>query len=75
MIYSCVVVVFGTLYKILAVVKTDEENHRYQKAYDDSLITKLFVVNFVNFYMPLFFIAWDYRNPTNYIELFKLLLT
>ena len=63
------------MYKMLAVVKTDEENHRYQKAYDDSLITKLFVVNFVNFYAPLLFIALDYRNTTNYIELFNLLLT
>ena len=74
-VYSCVVVVFGNLYKLLAVVKTNEENHRYQKTYDDALITKLFIVNFVNFYMPLMFIAVDKRNTANYEELFKLLLT
>ena len=74
-VYSCVVVVFGNLYKALAVVKTNEENHRYAKTYDDALITKLFIVNFVNFYMPLMFIAVDKRNSHNYEELFKLLLT
>ena len=60
---------------MLAVKKTNEENHRYQKNYDDGLITKLFVVNFVNFYAPLFFIAVGKRGGSNYEELFSLLLT
>ena len=55
-------IIFGNLYKILAIIKTNEENHRYQKTYDDSLITKLFIVNFFNYYMPLLFIAVDTRN-------------
>jgi len=41
-IYSIVVIIFGSIYKYIAVVQTTKENHRYQKSYDDALISRLF---------------------------------
>jgi len=69
-VYSLVVIIFGTLYKNLANIQTDDENHRYQKNHDDALIFRLFLFNSLNFYIPLLFVAFDYRNPGNYDDLF-----
>jgi hypothetical protein len=74
-IYSIAVIVLGTLYKLLAYKTTEDENHRYWKNFDDALINRLFIFNSLNFYVPMIFIALDYRNPGNFDELFSLLLT
>ena len=73
--YSCLVTVFGILYKWLSRNWTDAENHRYQRHHDDALITRLFVVNFLNFYLPAITIALDTTNPSSYMDIFQLLLT
>ena len=70
-----VVIIFGTLYKTLANIQTNDENYRYQKNHDDALIFRLFLFNSVNFYLPLLFVAFDYRNPGNYDDLFQLLFS
>ena len=57
-VYSCVVILFGLLYKSLAKKITKIENHRYHKNYDDSLINRLFMFNFFNYYMPVFFASF-----------------
>lgn len=73
--YSCLVVVFGILYKWLSINHTDAENHRYQRHHDDALITRLFIVNFLNFYLPAITIALDTSNTNSYMDIFQLLLT
>lgn len=65
-------IVFGQLYKKLAIRQTTKENHRYQKAYDDALITRLFQFNFFNFYMPMLIVAFYSQN---YDNLFMMLFT
>lgn len=59
----------------MARVQTNDENHRYQKNYDDKLISRLFIFSSMNFYVPMLFIAFDYRNTRNYDDLFSLMLT
>ena len=68
--YSCLVVVFGILYKWLSNSFTDAENHRYQRHHDDALISRLFVVNFLNFYLPALTIAFDSTNADSYMDIF-----
>jgi len=68
--YSCLVVVFGILYKWLTNSHTEAENHRYQRHHDDALISRLFVVNFLNFYLPALTIAFDTENPSAYMDIF-----
>ena len=73
-IYSIVVILFGNFYKILAARRTDEENHRYQKQHTDELIRRLFQFNFINFYFPMLWVAFDARNNRRYTDLFNLML-
>ena len=49
-------------YKPMAVKLTDWENHRTQTEYDDSLIVKNFMFEFINNYFTLFFIAFLMGN-------------
>lgn len=74
-IYSAIVILFGTLYKLLAKQQTEEENHKYWKQYDDALVKRLFLFNGLNFYFPLIFVAFDPRNASNYDDLFSLLMS
>ena len=48
----------GATYKGLATTITYNENHQYQKNYDDSFIVKVFLFNFFNFYTPMISIAY-----------------
>jgi hypothetical protein len=74
-VYSIVIILFGEIYKVFANLQTNDENHRYKQSYEDSLITRVFLFNGLNFYFPLMYIAFDPRNNTNYDELFMLLLS
>lgn len=71
-VYSAVVIIFGMIYKFLANNQTQKENHRYQKDFDDALITRLFQFNFFNFYMPMLLVAFYTRN---YDNLFMMMLS
>ena len=68
--YSCLVVVIGILYKWLTNSHTEAENHRYQRHHDDALISRLFLVNFLNFYLPALTIAFDSGNSDSYMDIF-----
>nr|CDS25633.2 protein of unknown function DUF590 [Hymenolepis microstoma] len=46
------------VYDKIAVKLTDMENHRTQSEYDDSLTLKLYLLQFVNFYSSIFYIAF-----------------
>lgn len=34
--------IFGAVYKIVAKILVDKENHRYESTYEDSLINKMY---------------------------------
>ena len=56
--YQMVIIKMGATYKGLAATITYNENHQYQKNYDDSFIVKVFLFNFFNFYTPMISIAF-----------------
>mmetsp|Transcript_21081 Transcript_21081/g.21777 ORF Transcript_21081/g.21777 Transcript_21081/m.21777 type:complete len:758 (+) Transcript_21081:44-2317(+) len=55
---AVVIQVMNAIYGEVAIQLTDFENHRTDTAYEDSLITKTFIFQFVNSYSPLFYIAF-----------------
>jgi hypothetical protein len=70
--YSCVVIVFGMGYKKLAAFQTIKENWRYQKQYEDALISRLFIFNSINYYMPMLLVAFMVKS---YDNLFMMMAT
>lgn len=64
-VYSFLIVLFGAIYKNMASVQTYKENYRYQKDYDDTLIFRLFLFNWLNFYVPMLLVAFYRQNYTN----------
>jgi hypothetical protein len=75
LIYSAIVMLFGMAYKTIAYRQTDDENHQYQKNFDDALINRLFIFNSLNFYVPMLYVAFDPRNNAKFDDLFSLLLS
>ena len=71
-IYSGIIIIFGTLYKKLILRLTEKTNHQYQKSWDDMYIIKLFTVNFINFYLPNFLVAFYTRM---YEDLFTMIFS
>ncbi|KAG0037494.1 Anoctamin-7 [Podila clonocystis] len=57
-----VIMLLGTVYARLAKILTDNENHRRLTQYEDALILKRFLFDFVNFYSALFYIAYIKRG-------------
>ncbi|KAF9550580.1 Anoctamin-7 [Mortierella hygrophila] len=53
-----VIVVLGTIYAKLAQILTDNENHKRLTQYEDALIIKRFLFDFVNFYSAMVYIAF-----------------
>lgn len=56
------IIVLNSIYSDMAIKLTDQENHRTDTEYDDSLIGKLFAFSFINSYASLFFIAYIKHN-------------
>lgn len=52
------ITLFNIVYSRIAVVLTDSENHRTDTQFEDALVSKLFVFQFVNSYASFFFIAF-----------------
>jgi len=50
--------IFNVIYHFAAVRLTESENHRTNTKFEDSMITKLFLFQFVNSYASFFFIAF-----------------
>ncbi|XP_065190944.1 anoctamin-8-like isoform X2 [Sycon ciliatum] len=55
---SVVIVGLSTIYRKLASWLTMYENHRLKLEFDNSLVTKLIVFQFINSFMTLFYIAF-----------------
>jgi hypothetical protein len=56
------ITVFNMIYSYVASKLTDYENHRTDTKYEDSLIIKLFVFQFINSYASFFFLAFIASN-------------
>jgi len=50
--------VFNLIYQNIVVSLTNNENHRTDTLYEDSMITKLFLFQFMNSYSSFFFLAF-----------------
>jgi len=53
------IVIFGLIYRKIAIMLVNWENHRYEEEWENSLITKNFAFQFVNAYIALFAIAFE----------------
>lgn len=61
------IVVFNMIYQQVALYLTDMENHRTATQYEDALIGKLFLFQFINSYSSFFFLAFiaEYLSRPN----------
>lgn len=71
-VYQLMIINLGAVYRDLATKITYDENHQYQKNFDDSFIVKVFLFNFFNFYFPMISIAFI---KGKYEPIFVMLLT
>ena len=55
---ACQIKVMNTIYKMVAVKLNDWENHETESSYNNALIIKLFLFQFVNSYNSLIYIAF-----------------
>eukprot|EP00274_Cyanoptyche_gloeocystis_P001069 CAMPEP_0196663698 /NCGR_PEP_ID=MMETSP1086-20130531/53863_1 /TAXON_ID=77921 /ORGANISM="Cyanoptyche gloeocystis , Strain SAG4.97" /LENGTH=614 /DNA_ID=CAMNT_0041999615 /DNA_START=136 /DNA_END=1983 /DNA_ORIENTATION=+ len=55
---AVVIIVFNGIYSKIAVALNEWENHRTETAYEDALITKIFLFQFINSYISLFYTAF-----------------
>eukprot|EP00698_Gefionella_okellyi_P025917 TRINITY_DN9691_c0_g2_i1.p1 TRINITY_DN9691_c0_g2~~TRINITY_DN9691_c0_g2_i1.p1 ORF type:complete len:1870 (-),score=435.08 TRINITY_DN9691_c0_g2_i1:22-5631(-) len=55
---AVVVVIFDAIYGIVAVKLTEFENHEKQSEYENHLIVKIFLFQFVNSFLSLYWIAF-----------------
>lgn len=64
---SVQITVFNMIYSKLADYLTEMENHRTDTAFEDSMIAKLFMFQFVNSYSSFFYLAFvaSYRKNPN----------
>eukprot|EP01050_Picozoa_sp_SAG11_P007624 SAG11_NODE_642_length_8006_cov_6.996965_5_plen_152_part_00 len=53
-----IIVVAGFLYEIMAESINEWENHRTESEFDNALVTKNFMFQFINNYFVLFYIAY-----------------
>nr|XP_020761044.1 anoctamin-10 isoform X2 [Odocoileus virginianus texanus] len=61
-IYAIVIEVMNRLYRYAAEFLTSWENHRLESAYQNHLILKVLVFNFLNCFASLFYIAFVLRD-------------
>ena len=54
--------IYGAAYKAIAIILVDRENHRYQQTYEDSLINKMYMFQFINSYISNYIIAYWVRD-------------
>ncbi|KAG0052109.1 hypothetical protein BGZ83_002987 [Gryganskiella cystojenkinii] len=66
-----VIMCLGTVYSRLAKFMTDSENHRRMTQYQDALIIKRFLFDFVNFYSALVYIGYFKDNLGSTLKLYK----
>lgn len=63
-VYATIICIMNIGYRKLAKILNDWENHRLQSAYDNHLITKLVLFDFVNCFLSLFYVAFYLKDMT-----------
>ncbi|XP_077868083.1 anoctamin-10-like [Saccoglossus kowalevskii] len=61
-LYAVIIVIMNAIYRIVATLLNNWENHRLQSAHENNLIMKLVVFDFVNCFLSLFYIAFYLRD-------------
>ncbi|XP_028673774.1 LOW QUALITY PROTEIN: anoctamin-10 [Erpetoichthys calabaricus] len=61
-IYAIVIEIMNRIYRLVAEVLTGWENHRLESSYQNHLILKVLVFNFLNCFASLFYIAFVLQN-------------
>ncbi|XP_005096666.1 anoctamin-10 isoform X2 [Aplysia californica] len=60
--YAVVIGILNNIYRTIAVKLNKYENHRLQSSYDNHLIVKLILFEFVNCFICLFYVAFYLRD-------------
>ncbi|XP_069112158.1 anoctamin-10-like isoform X1 [Argopecten irradians] len=63
-IYAVIIGIVNNFYRKIAKILNDFENHRLQSSYDNHLIVKLILFDFVNCFMSLFYVAFYMQDMT-----------
>ncbi|KAK9737785.1 Calcium-activated chloride channel [Popillia japonica] len=70
----CCIVIFNWIYSLIAQYLTEIELHRTQTEFDDSLTLKIYLLQFINYYASIFYIAFFkgkfIGSPKNYNRFF-----
>lgn len=61
-VYSLIIQVANYYYHQFAEILTTSENHKYEKSYQNALILKILLFDFVNNFLVLYYIAFIYRD-------------
>jgi len=61
---AIVIVIFNQIYRRIAIRMNEWENHRTASDYQDSLLIKIFLFQFVNSYTSLYYIAFFKRRTS-----------
>ena len=62
--------VMGFIYKKFSISDNNDKNFQYQSDYDNSIIVRQFIFNFINYYLPFFIVALVEQS---FLEVFKLM--
>ncbi len=69
------IAVMNVVYREIAILLTDVENHRTQTEYEDALIAKIFMFQFVNSYASFYYLAFGMKHfqkqPSSGANVFK----
>lgn len=57
-VYAIVIAILNSIYRKVATLLNDFENHRLQTSYDNHMILKLILFEFVNCFISLFYVAF-----------------
>ncbi|GFR93884.1 anoctamin [Elysia marginata] len=63
-VYAIVIGILNTIYRTIAAKLNKYENHRLQSSYENHLIVKLILFEFVNSFMCLFYVAFYLQDTT-----------
>eukprot|EP00494_Astrolonche_serrata_P003537 UN03544 len=63
--HSIFILILNTIYSRVATILTNWENHRTEHNYENSLVAKRFCFEFLDSFMPLFYIAFYQQDISN----------
>ena len=61
-INTCLIIIFGRIYKIISTKLVIAENHRYESEFENSIANKTYLFNFVNTYISNFVVICYNQN-------------